>query len=226
MRVERIAALAAVLGSIAQTAAPQTAVAQTATSSVTESGSVAESEAELIGDHGVLIDSLQSRLDVLAGRLATARNQVALLRDIALGGTVSETRSVILYLNELGDAFQIERASFVLDGAALLDKEDANGSLSDLESLILYDGKMNPGQHVLEVELVCKAGGFGVFSYVDAYRFKVTSRYVLETREGRTNRLAVVAHQNPDITLEAPKRLGIRYDFEVLEGAPVGEEAP
>lgn len=166
-----------------------------------------------IGDHQVLIESIQSRLDLLAGRLEVVRDQVGLLRETALGQDVAETRAVISHLNELGSSFVLERARYTLDGGILLDRVDENGSLSDLENLVLFDGRIEAGDHVLEVEVVCRGGGFGLFSYVESYRFRVTSRYVLKVREGRTNALEIVVFQRPDITLEPAKRLSIRYDF-------------
>ncbi|MEO1232997.1 MAG: hypothetical protein AAFZ18_29305 [Myxococcota bacterium] len=166
-----------------------------------------------IGDHQVLIESIQGRLDLLAGRLEVVRDQVGLLRETALGADVTETRAVISHLNELGSSFVLERAKYTLDGGILLDRVDENGSLSDVENLVLFDGRIEAGEHVLEVEVVCRGGGFGVFSYVENYRFRVTSRYVLKVREGRTNALEIVVFQRPDITVEPAKRLSVRYDF-------------
>jgi hypothetical protein len=185
----------------------------------------ASASAGAVGDHEVLVESLQSRLDVLAGRVGRLEDRVGLLRETALGGRIAETRAVIVHKNELGSAFELERARYVLDGGILLEKADANGNLAGAEALVLFDGRIEPGEHLLEVELVCRGGSFGVFSYIQSYRFRVTSRYVMRVREGRTNRLEVVAYQRPDITLEAPERLSVRYDYEVLGGASTGADA-
>lgn len=180
-----------------------------------------------VGDHQVLIESLQSRLDVLAGRLEVVDDQVALLRETALGGDIAETRAVITHKNDLGRSFVLEQARYLLDGGVLLEKTDEGGNLSSLESLVLFDGRIGAGEHVLEVEVVCRGGGFGVFSYVESYRFRVTSKYVFKVREGRLNRLDVVVFQRPDITLEAPKRLTVRYDYAVTNPLrDAGETSP
>lgn len=177
-----------------------------------------------VGDHRVLIESLQGRLDVLASRLGVVEDQVGLLRETALGGEVAETRAILVHKNELGGSFVIERAKYVLDGAVLIDKVDANGSLASVKEMVLFDGQIGAGDHLLEVEILCRGGSFGLFSYVESYRFRVTSRYLLRVREGRTNRLDVIAYQRPDITLDTAKRLTIRYDRRVTGAS--GDEAP
>lgn len=172
-------------------------------------------------DHRVLIESLQGRLDTILGRLDRVADKVSVLRETALGGDVAQTRAFIVHKNELGSAFVLERARYLLDGGVLLDRTDSNGNLSSIDELVLYDGRIGPGDHLIDVELVCRGGGFGLFSYVESYRFRVTSKYVFQVREGRTNRLEVTAFQKPDITLEAAQRLTVRYDAEVLT-APKG----
>lgn len=172
-----------------------------------------------MGDHRMLIEDLQSRLDGLAGRLELASDQVDLLRETALGGDIAETRATITHQNMLGGSFDLEQARYLFDGGVLLQKVDSNGSLAGIKSLVLFDGGITPGEHVIEVEMICRGGGFGLFSYVESYRFRVSSRYVFKVREGRHNSLDIVLFQKPDITLEAAKRLSVRYEYEIREQA-------
>ncbi len=170
-------------------------------------------------DHETVIARLDARLDEVSSRLERVADQVGVLRDTALGAGVEATRAVLVHKNQLGRAFALERIRYVLDGGVLLEKVDEGGNLSGLEDLVLFDGRIEPGEHVLEVEGVCRGGGFGVFSYVEAYRFRLTSRYILNVREGRSTRLEIVLYQRPDLTLEAAKRLDLRYDVQTVGGA-------
>lgn len=174
------------------------------------------------GDHEVLIESIQARLDRLAQRLELAEDQVDLLQETALGSDISETRAILVHRNDLGSQFTLESVRYVLDGGVLVDRVDPGGALGDIEELVLFDGKIRSGEHLLEVEVVCRGGGFGVFSYVEAYRFKLRSRYTLKVREGRINRLEVSVSQSPDITVEPSQRLRLDYDFEIVKRARDG----
>lgn len=176
-----------------------------------------------VADHELLIADLRARLAGLSTRVGLVTDQVDLLQETALGADVSETRAIIVHRNEL-EGFTLERARYLLDGGLLMDKADTNGALASIEELVLFDGKIPAGEHVLEVEVVCRGGGFGVFSYVEAYRFRLRSRYVLQVREGRINRLDVALYRKPDITLEPAERLGVDYRFEVVESAPAAGE--
>lgn len=210
-RLDRLARFLFALGVALMAAAPVPGWAQSAATSTPSAGRVAR-----IGDHEVLIESFQQRLDGLSSRLAVVADKVDLLQETALGSDISETRAVIVHKNDLGNQFTLEQARYVLDGGILMDRVDPSGGLADIDELVLFDGKIRSGDHLLEVEVVCRGGGFGVFSYVEAYRFRLKSRYVLTIREGRVNRLEVVVSQSPDITVEPAKRLRLDYDFEIV----------
>ena len=200
---------------------------RTSTEAATEASSRPNAQAVDVGDHRVLIENLQGELDRFAGRIAVVSDKVALLRETALGGDIGETRAIIVHKNELGDGFVLERVRYLLDGGVLLDELDENGSFASVAERILFDGRLDAGDHKLEVEVVCRGGGFGLFSYVEAYRFRVKSKYVFRVREGRVNRLELVVFQRPDITLQAPERLTVKYNYQVLEqGSEAGEKAP
>ena len=174
------------------------------------------------GDHQVRIEALQSQLDSLTGRLDVVADQVALLSETALGGTITETGARIVHKNALRSSFVLERARYILDGGILLDRTDDNGSLADADEIVLFDGGIEPGDHVLEVEIVCRGGGFGLFSYVESYRFRVSSRYTLRVREGRIHNLNVEVYQIRNITVAPAKRLSVRYDLQVGDVPPAG----
>ncbi len=175
-------------------------------------------------DHQQLLDDLHLRLDKLAFRTDPITDRVALLRDTALGATIARTKAKIVHKNELGGDFYLERAVYTLDGAAIFNKQDASGSLNDLAEIELFNGRISPGTHQLEVTYICRAGTMGVFSYASAYRFKIASKYAFKVRDGRLTQLEIVAFKKPDITLDITRRLSIRYDYQMLSGLPLSKE--
>ncbi|MBX2811475.1 MAG: hypothetical protein KTR25_06690 [Myxococcales bacterium] len=170
-------------------------------------------------DHPVVVERLHHALDSLATRIDLVSDKVSLLRDTALGGGIGKTRVTIRHKNELGNDFLLEKIRYLLDGGPLFQEFDQQGRFSSVRSRVVFDGQLDPGAHELKVEVNCRSGGFGVFSYMKAYRYKVSSKYVFRVREGRTNRLDIVVFQKSDITLSANERLSVRYDFTSAESS-------
>jgi hypothetical protein len=80
----------------------------------------------------------------------------------------------------------------------------------------VLNGPMSPGVHELSVSMTYTGSGFGLFTYLKGYKFKVESKYKLNVAEGRLNKLTVIAFAKKDITLEPKDRLAVRYEAEVM----------
>lgn len=167
------------------------------------------------------LQQLQARIDALEARIVDTSGQVDLLKETAMTGEIGRTYGDIVHRDELGSGYRLESIRYVMDGQVLLERSAEKGRrLREPEVMPLYRGAIAPGDHVIEVEAVVRSGTFGIFTYAEGYKFKVQSRYLLQVREGRLNRLSIVFFQKPDVTLAAEERLGVRYDLAVEAGLP------
>lgn len=165
---------------------------------------------------------LNAQIDALEARIVETSGEVDLLKETALTGRVGRTYADVVHRDELGSGYRLQSLRYVLDGRVLMERSSEDGKpLRAPKTLPLYRGAIEPGEHLLEVEAVVKSGTFGIFTYAEGYKFEVRSRYVLDVREGRLNKLSIVFHQKPDVTLSAEERLGVRYDLAVEEGLPI-----
>lgn len=185
----------------------------TALQTTTASGATALQAA---GDHGALLERLEMKIGSLEKRILAAQERVDVLKDTVLAGIVAKARARIVHKNEMGGSFELVRATYVMDGGVIFDKEDNEGSIAGQEEIVLFDGPITPGEHSIQVSLLYRVGSLGVFTYVEGYKFKVESRYTLKAVDGRLNKLAIVSYDKgaSDVTKETPDRLGVRYDFE------------
>lgn len=180
------------------------------------------------GDHQALLSSLESKIGEIEAQIVAASEKVEVLKDTVLAGIVSKANARILHKNEMGDAFQLRRATYMLDGGVIFDREDLDGSLSKQGELVLFDGPITPGDHEIRASLVFQAGSLGVFTYVEGYKFKVESRHVFKAIDGRMNVLGIVSHDKgeSDVTKDTSDRIGVRYDFEAQLPSAAPAPAP
>jgi hypothetical protein len=89
-----------------------------------------------------------------------------------------------VFANEMGTAFRLERIDVGLDGRQLYLKAAATGLAEEREIQLARDLPLPAGEHVVDLELIFRGNGEGVFSYLKGYTFKVRSRHVFQARPG------------------------------------------
>ena len=176
-------------------------------------------------DHRAQLNAFSLRVDALKRKVSGVEARVEGLKQTVLLGTVLATRARVVHRNEMSGSFRLEKAIYRLDGGQIFAGGDKEG-LSDGPEVVLFDGPLSPGPHAVEVEMVFRGAAVGVFTYLQGYKFKVRSRYLLDVVEGRNTVLRVVAYEADDISVEAKERFKLRYDVEVNDDAPRPVNAP
>jgi hypothetical protein len=76
------------------------------------------------------------------------------------------------------------------------------------------------------VNLVYSGNGYGIFTYLRGYRFKIRSSYTFSAEEGKFTELKVVGFESGGITTDLKDRPTIRYDVEVRKDSAKERKAP
>jgi hypothetical protein len=177
-------------------------------------------------DAQAALDGLERRLATIEAQFRQTASKVEVLRGNAFGGVIARTTAVILHKNELGAAYQLDRAVYSLDGKVVLSREDAAAAKGLPPTVALYDGPMNAGQHLLRASLVYSGAGYGPFTYLKGYRFKIESSHAFDVAEGRRTTVRMVSHERSDFAAAPADRIGVRYDVEVTDPRPAPRAKP
>lgn len=119
--------------------------------------------------------------------------------------------------NKLSGMFRVESALVVLDGAVQLNTS-APATVSQ-STVPVFDGPLGSGDHVVQAVVKLRGHGFGVFSYLDKYRFEVRGSHTFTALEGRTTQLRAVLFERGDATTPIDDRPAMRFLEKVTEGA-------
>ncbi len=179
-------------------------------------------------DQAIKLRGLEERVNDLKERIFRSKARLILLRETVLNGVISGAKAVLVHRNEMGSSFTLEQVSYALDGAPILNKTDENGDLDDKEEIELFNGSIVPGNHNLSVFMLYRGNGYGVFSYLKGYTFKIKSSYAFTAEEGKVTTIRVVGYEKGGITTDLKDRPAVRYDVEVKQdasGAPLLEKA-
>jgi hypothetical protein len=162
------------------------------------------------------IKGIEEKVNDLKEKIFRTKSRLLLLQETVLGGDISSSaKAVIYHTNEMGSAFVLESAAYTLDGASIFAKVDNGGDLADKESFEIFNGLIVPGNHQISVRLNYRGHGYGLFSYLDGYRFRTESSYTFTAEPGRVTVLRVVGFEKGGITTDIKDRPAVRYDVEV-----------
>jgi uncharacterized small protein (DUF1192 family) len=173
------------------------------------------------------VKTLEERVNELKEKIFRTKARLMNLQEMVIGGDIaSGARTVLFHRNEMGSSFVLESAAYALDGAPVYSKVDVEGDLGKREEFEIFNGRVVPGNHQVSVKLVYRGHGYGLFSYLEGYKFKVQSSYTFNAEPGKVIAVKVVGFEKGGITTELKDRPGVRYDVDVKTDEPGRRAAP
>ena len=175
----------------------------------------------------VRLRDLEQHIDELKEQIRRSHTRLSLLSDTILSGGAGGARAEITFRNDLSSAFRLTGALFVLDGAVQYNKQDEadDSPLSNQKDIPIFIGSIPPGDHTVQIVLQLRGNGYGVFSYLKGYRFKVPSSHSFTITEGKTVKLDVIAWEKGDVTTDLTDRPAIRFTENVRSGTTTTDSA-
>jgi hypothetical protein len=170
--------------------------------------------------------SIEERVNELKEKIFQSKARLIQLQEVVLHGAISGAKAVLIHRNEMGSSFRLKRIQYALDGAAIVNRVDSGqGELNEIEEMEVFNGAIAPGSHQISVYLEYGGYGYGFFSYLKGYTFKIKSSFTFEVEEGKQTVVKIVGYEKGGITTELKDRPSVRYDLEnsqILK-PPVGE---
>lgn len=169
------------------------------------------------GTYAVRLRDLEQRINELKEQIFRSKARLSLLAETVLQGVVAGAQAIVIHENRMSSSYRLVKAVYALDGAPIFNKADEDGSLAEREEFQVYNGSIVPGEHTLTVNLEYRGHGYGIFSYLKGYRFKVRSNYSFTAPEGRAVQVRVVGYEKGGPTAPLEERPAIRYMEQVRD---------
>jgi hypothetical protein len=191
---------------------PAPAVPFGAAGSAAPDANVAVKEEQIdSGTYGVRLRDLEQRINELKEQIFRSKARLSLLAETVLQGVVAGSQARIVHENKMGNSFRLVKVVYALDGAPIFNKADEEGALGDQSEFDIYNGSIVPGEHTLTVKLEYRGHGYGIFSYLKGYRFKVSSSHTFTAPEGKALTLSVVGYEKGGPTAPLEERPAVRF---------------
>jgi hypothetical protein len=171
------------------------------------------------------VKTLEEQVTDLKEKIFRTKARLLLLQETVLGGDLSSgARAVLMHRNEMGSSFVVESIAYALDGAPIFAKVEGGGDLQRAEFEI-FNGRIVAGQHQISAKIVYRGHGYGVFSYLEGYKFKVQSSYTFNAEPAKVTKVKIVGFEKGGFTSDLKDRPAMRYDIEVTKDSGVSVES-
>lgn len=206
---------------------PPAAAQGSAASPPATSGAAPAASATMDGStYQVRLRDLEQKIDELKEQIRRSHTRLSLLSETILSGGTGGARAEITFINDMSSAFRMTQALFVLDGAVQYNKQDESGVLASQKEIPIFSGSIPPGDHTLQVLVKLRGHGYGVFSYLQGYRFEIRSSHSFTVTEGKTIELKAIAFEKGDVTTPIEQRPAVRYHKNLKTGLQPEGAAP
>ncbi|GAB4205568.1 MAG: hypothetical protein OHK0013_21590 [Sandaracinaceae bacterium] len=179
--------------------------------STTASGVAAADQQMDAGTYATRLRDLEQRIDALKEQIFRSKARLSLLAETVLQGVVAGAQAVIIHENRMSSSYRLVKVQYALDGARIFNKADEEGPLGDQTEFEVYNGSIVPGDHNVTVNLEYRGNGYGIFSYLKGYRFRVRSSYTFNAPEGKGVTIRVVGYEKGGPTAPLEERPAVRY---------------
>ncbi len=191
-------------------AAPAASTDEVVTGSTAPGVAAADSEMDA-GTYATRLRDLEQRIDALKEQIFRSKARLSLLAETVLQGVVAGAQAVIIHENRMSSSYRLVKVQYALDGARIFNKADEEGPLGDQTEFEIYNGSIVPGDHNVTVNLEYRGNGYGIFSYLKGYRFRVRSSYTFNAPEGKGVTIRVVGYEKGGPTAPLEERPAVRY---------------
>jgi nucleoid-associated protein YgaU len=177
------------------------------------------------GAYTVRLRSLEKNVNELKEQIFRTKARLNLLKETVLGGVIGASRAIIRHKNEMGSSYRLIQATYALDGVQIFSKSDDSGRLAEMTEFDVYNGAIQPGSHTLSVVMLYQGNGFGVFSYLKGYKFKVKSSHTFVAGESKTTNITVVGYEKGNITTQLSDKPAVDFRVNVIAAGESGATA-
>jgi hypothetical protein len=175
--------------------------------------------------YAVRLRDLEQRINELKEQIRRSHTRLALLSESILSGITAAARAEVIFENDMSSAFRLKRIVALYDGAPLATKTDERDQIGDQKEIPLYAELVQPGDHTLQVLLEYQGNGYGIFSYLQGYKFEVRSLRLFTALEGKTLTLRVIGYEQGGATTPLEERPAVRYTEKLQAGVAQGASA-
>ena len=154
------------------------------------------------GAYTVRLRGLEKNVNELKEQIFRTKARLNLLKETVLGGVIGASRAHHPPQERDGQLVPPDQGGLRARRRADLRQDRRERTAGGMQEFDVYNGAIQPGSHTLSRGALYQGNGFGVFSYLKGYKFKVKSSHTFVAGESKSTehhrrRLREGQHHDP-----------------------------
>lgn len=162
------------------------------------------------------IIELDDRVNSFRDEVFRARARLFLLREQVLHDRVGGARLEIAHRNNLRRVFEVAEVTYSVDGVVAF-RADSEDGIDGVGHQVVWEQGVSAGPHAVTASVELRGRGFGIFSYMRGYSFRMESYYGVTVEEGRTLRLTIALIEEGGVNTPLEERPAIHFSTETRD---------
>ena len=156
---------------------------------------------------------IEERINQLKEKVFQSKARLVQLQEVVLHGTIAGSKLVLQHHNDMGSSFRLAHLQYALDGVTIYNRTVAEvADLDKQQEVDVFDGPVAPGSHQLSVFVEYDGNGFGLFNYLEGYKFRVRAGQTFQAEEGHVTVIKIVGFEQGNFTTELKDRPAMRFE--------------
>jgi len=146
-------------------------------------------------------------IDRINNELKKESKDIAYLKNSLINNEISTSRLFVKLINKDKGFFNITDIKIKMNNKVILDKKNL-----DKDSLIIFNDRAEPGIYKFDFDLTVQGAGYGIFTYMKSYKYRITQTLKVEVHDIRKTKLKLIIYKK-DVSGKDPKNmLGIKIE--------------
>lgn len=155
----------------------------------------------------------EEEVNRLKEKVFRSKATLQLLQEVVMQGSSSGAHATLVHVSDLGSSYTIESINYYLDGQSIFSKVFDRAVEASNREFKIHEGAIPAGNHLIQLSMVLRGNGNGVFSYVDRYTFNVQSSYAFTVDDGKSCQVWVRSKERKGIGRSFLERPTVEYDM-------------
>ncbi len=137
------------------------------------------------------LQQLEEKINQLRNQILDTKSKIMELGDRISQGFISGTKLKLVFTNGMGGTFVPVKVVVKLDGYPIYQASNVK-KLANADKMEIFAASILPENHRLDVDLIVRGKGYGIFTYMESVKLEVSATYYFSAPRGKTLTINII----------------------------------